>query len=358
MVLRMNLCAKFRKSARMTALLLAAAALASLFSCSSPYIRESTDEELETILYIGDYEVPFEQFYYFFMNYKNIADEGDDSYWESDDVDTEALFEKYKEQTISALLRAYATFSLCLKYDIDPDGSKVTKLVNETVNEYINETFGGAKSYAEGLESAFMTDSVFRFYIKKTECDTLLNEALIEAGVIKTDDNSIYSAIMDPDEFCHAKQILIQNDEGDDIEENYQLALEALTSAQLGADFDTLVAEYGEDLDMIANPKGYYFTHNELLEEFEEAAFALEIGELSGIVESDIGYHIILRLEMDRDYVTEYYDTLSEAYLIWKYQEAVEAEMANLTVTETELLKSLTMEDFYYSDEASETSGN
>ncbi|MCD7776447.1 MAG: peptidylprolyl isomerase [Firmicutes bacterium] len=344
---------------RAAAFSLALISALTLFSCSSPYIRESTEEELETLLYIGDYEVPYEQFYYFFMNYKNIADEGDDSYWESDDVDTEALFEKYKEQATNALLRAYATFSLCLKYDIDPYGSDVNKLVNETVNEYINETFGGAKAYGEGLETAFMTDSVFRFYIRKTECDTLLNEALIEAGVIKTDDNSIYEAIMDPDVFCHAKQILIQNDEGDDIEENYKLAVEALTSAQLGADFDTLVAEYGEDMDMVANPKGYYFTHNELLEEFEEAAFALEIGELSGIVESDIGYHIILRCEMDREYVTEYYDTLSEAYLIWKYQEAVEAEMATLTVTETELLSSLTMEDFYYDiDDESEESGD
>ncbi len=355
MISRKTICGWLRAAAFSLALISAL----TLFSCSSPYIRESTEEELETILYIGDYEVPYEQFYYFFMNYKNIADEGDDSYWESDDVDVEALFEKYKEQAIDALLRAYATFSLCLKYDIDPYGSDVNKLVNETVNEYINETFGGAKAYGEGLETAFMTDSVFRFYIRKTECDTLLNEALIDAGVIKTDDNSIYEAIMDPDVFCHAKQILIQNDEGDDIEENYKLAVEALTSAQLGADFDTLVAEYGEDMDMVANPKGYYFTHNELLEEFEEAAFALEIGELSGIVESDLGYHIILRCEMDREYVTEYYDTLSEAYLIWKYQEAVEAEMETLTVTETELLSSLTMKDFYYDiDDESKESGD
>ena len=30
---------------------------------------------------------------------------------------------------------------------------------------------------------------------------------------------------------------------------------------------------------------------------FEDASFALEVGEISGIVESDSGLHIILRLE-------------------------------------------------------------
>lgn len=40
-----------------------------------------------------------------------------------------------------------------------------------------------------------------------------------------------------------------------------------------------------------------FFGHKEMQQEFEDAAFALEIGEMSGIVSTQSGVHIILRIE-------------------------------------------------------------
>lgn len=315
-----------------------------LFSCTS--IPESTEEESTTVLTIGDYEVPFEVYRYFFMNYKHEYDGGDENYWKDESVDASEICEVIKEKTVSAVLRCYATFELCKEYGIDPYSSEIDKIVDETVDDYIKTEFGGKKEYVSSLEGAYMTDSVFRFILRRFECDKELNDKLIASGAIKTDDETVLTAIKDKDVFCRAKQILIKNDVGEDISANLAKAKEALNAVSLGMDFDTLVAKYGEDTEMIINPTGYYFTHNELIEEFEEAAFALEIGETSGIIESNVGYHIIQRCEVDASYVKEHFDDLKESYLTWKYQEAVEVEMAKLTVSETNSELLLTLSSF------------
>ena len=48
------------------------------------------------------------------------------------------------------------------------------------------------------------------------------------------------------------------------------------------------------------NPDGYLFTYGKMVPEFEEASFALKVGETSGIVETDYGYHIITRIRAGR----------------------------------------------------------
>ena len=60
--------------------------------------------------------------------------------------------------------------------------------------------------------------------------------------------------------------------------------------------FDTLMHEHSEDSGLEANPDGYTTTKGVMVPEFEETALALKDGEISEVVESDYGYHIILRL--------------------------------------------------------------
>lgn len=70
--------------------------------------------------------------------------------------------------------------------------------------------------------------------------------------------------------------------------------------------FDELMNEHSEDPGLITNPEGYEFQTNTSVDPtFEEAALALEEGEISGIVEGVSGYHIILRLPLDIDFEAE-----------------------------------------------------
>ena len=77
------------------------------------------------------------------------------------------------------------------------------------------------------------------------------------------------------------------------------VAEEVLAKAKAGADFDELIAEYNEDPGVSSNPNGYYFGKGQMVKEFEDASYALNEGEISDVVETVYGYHVILRLPID-----------------------------------------------------------
>ena len=62
--------------------------------------------------------------------------------------------------------------------------------------------------------------------------------------------------------------------------------------------FGQLADEYSEDPGRASSPDGYIYTPGTMVTVFEDAAAALAPGEISGIVESDYGYHIILRKDL------------------------------------------------------------
>ncbi len=321
-----------------------------LASCSKYNFPESTEEDTETVLIIGDYEVPFEQYRYFFMNFKAEYDGGSDSYWRSLGAKEKSkMFYVIDDLVRAALLRCYATFSLALDHGIDYKSGAVQKEVVESINDSIEKDFGGFDAYLDAIAAAHMTHSVYRFAMSELEVEERLFEAMKEDGSIKSDADTVRAAV-ESGEFCRAKQVLIMNDEGEKPEDNRKEAENVLLLAQLGQDFDKLVADYGEDPEMITNPEGYYFVRGELIEEFENAAFALKIGELSDIISSPLGYHIILRLEPDEDYINENISTLGDTYAAGKFRQAVDDRGEDMEITATDFWRTLTIDNFFYGE--------
>jgi len=61
--------------------------------------------------------------------------------------------------------------------------------------------------------------------------------------------------------------------------------------------FEELAAEYSEDVTASSGGDLGFFSRGEMVSEFETAAFALETGEVSAVVETQYGYHIIKLIE-------------------------------------------------------------
>ena len=110
----------------------------------------------------------------------------------------------------------------------------------------------------------------------------------------------IFEIIEDPEQFAPFAQYMSEETEATPIEER---ALALVERAHAGEDFKTLVETYGEDPGMIQNPEGYTFVSGVMVQPFEQATRELEIGEISGIVWSDFGIHIIKRVEPNPDNV-------------------------------------------------------
>lgn len=75
-------------------------------------------------------------------------------------------------------------------------------------------------------------------------------------------------------------------------------AQETLDKIKNGEDFDKLMNELSEDPGLKQYPNGYTFGKGEMVEGFEKAAFALKDNEVSDLVETDYGIHIIKRVPL------------------------------------------------------------
>lgn len=98
-----------------------------------------------------------------------------------------------------------------------------------------------------------------------------------------------------------ASHILIKTDNHSD-EEARKIAEKAKADLDGGADFAELAKKISEDEG--SKVKGGdlgFFSRGRMVKPFEEAAFALEVGEVSDLVKSQFGYHIIRKAAHDQE---------------------------------------------------------
>ena len=76
-----------------------------------------------------------------------------------------------------------------------------------------------------------------------------------------------------------------------------------------------MAAESADPGGLANFPAGYTYTAGTMVAAFEEAAFALKDHELSGLVETSYGYHILLGLPLNVDGLTMDQDANTGEYM-------------------------------------------
>lgn len=229
------------------------------------------------------------------------------------------------------------------EYGLTPDQAELDQLNKEL--QSVLEYFEGDETKAAHYLWMSMTDAEQHADMVATaSLENQLQEVLFgKGGQREATDAELIAYATDELGYYGAKHILLvtvdmdaptYNEDGslkgfeplDDATVASQKALIEDLKAQLDAAadpvalFDTLMMEYSEDTGLSSYPDGYVAYQGQMVEEFETAALALNVGEISDVVESLYGYHIIMRTPLDpeeyrADYVAIQMDDLGREWL-------------------------------------------
>ena len=110
-------------------------------------------------------------------------------------------------------------------------------------------------------------------------------------------------------EEVRASHILIKTDSKSSDKEkaaSYKKIKEIQFKLQQGEDFAALAKKYSEGPSNVKGGDLGFFKRGQMVRPFEEAAFVLKPGEVSGIVETRFGYHLIKVFEKNPETISEY----------------------------------------------------
>lgn len=296
---------------------------------------------------IGGIDIPFDEFRYVYIYY--AASRGISSdLWESDPD----LFPTFLEIIVSACKETCYGELLANKYNISLTDSDMDEIALNLANE--SAQFESQEEYEQALKDAGITEDLLERLITK---QVLGNRAYLELyggenpQLIGSDEDikadisenyvRVYHLLISTDHFYGLEGYEDYTDE-QLAQEAKTLAEETLASIQNGdGDIYELAQTIGDDPGMIDNEEGYLFTYGMMVEPFEKASFALGVGDVSGLVETDYGWHIIIRLEQD-EYVTEHFEEVRETYVNDRFNSDVNTLLAETEVTTTEYFDKLT----------------
>ena len=313
------------------------------------FVRHTLDRRAEqkylesygqTALELGSYSAKYDLYRYFYLNY---AKDLTGSFTKDGVTDTASLDRAVRARTAEAVQGLYACISVAEDYGFtvtDGDVCEVADTYIDAVKAHYKQNGG---SFAKDLAANRMTEEVFLFLMRVDALENKLFDALVaEGGEIESNDEKLL-AVIGGEEFVRAKLIFIENDTGEDPAENARIAAEALAAYKDGTPFDTLIGRYSEDYSMPAD--GYYFTHLEMIDVIEAAAFSMRDGEISDVLESEDGYYLLLRLPKEAAYITEHFDDLKSQYQSAVFYKKLEDRAKTLPAHETAFVRNLTYEE-------------
>ena len=185
------------------------------------------------------------------------------------------------DMTISRLVANTLIEQLSKKYNVAVEAADLEAKKKELLSKFPNQAAVDAE-----LQKTYGWD--FNTYIEKVIRPLLLEQKLQEAFASSTDP----SFANFQQEEVHARHILFATEGKDDAAVKKQ-AQSVLDRIKKGEDFEKLAKAFGSDGTKDVGGDLGWFHRGEMVPEFETAAFALQKGQLSDLVKTQFGSHII-----------------------------------------------------------------
>lgn len=215
----------------------------------------------------------------------------------SDSSAKTTYWDQFKAQMLEGMEQSEVVYQKAKEVDALPTDEEVQKAV-DNFNSYLDQDESIKKSAQEaGINDEFLKYTLTR-QLAVTSYQNYFNEHTdIEESKIKEE----YENNKDLYDKVTASHILIstKDEDGNELSDAKKKAAkkkaeEVLEKIKDGEDFAKLAEKYSDDTANASNGGELgSFIYGEMVEEFSDAAFALKKGEVSGIVKTDYGYHII-----------------------------------------------------------------
>ena len=308
-----------------------------LVSCT----KNKTEPDANTVAMVADTKITVGELGFYLESIKDQLSAEDSSLDWQTEIEGEKAIDIAKKR---ALEIAVSNIEYCKVAEAngitlsEKDKSDISLMKQQFITQC-----GGGDAYNKFLKEKDITDDFIQLICESVVYyEKLSNKYKEEEPFTEEELLSYYIAnkeTVDGD-YKKAKHILIltMNPETGEVfseavkNEKKALAEKLLGRIQAGEDFDALMKEYTEDPGLGAYPDGYLFKPGDMVQEFENAVDSVGYGEIV-LCQSDYGYHIIKRLPVEYEDVSELVeeaamrDKISEKLKEWEKENNIKVEI-------------------------------
>ena len=242
---------------------------------------------------------------------------------------TEDQSRQVREVVLEGLIGSELLHQKAQTIPIEVGGEEIDQTVRQTRESL------GEESFQAELARRSMSESDLRSLVKQNIMVQKLIQDLImtRVDVTETEIQQFYQehqAEMKKPERVEASHILVKSNPSDSAEQKAAARRkieEAERRAKSGEDFAVLAKEFSDDGTAVNGGKLGNIQRGQTVPSFEDAAFRLNAGEVSEVVESPYGYHVIkVTGHTDPTIATldEAHDTIAQYLKQKKAQDAIE----------------------------------
>ena len=280
------------------------------------------------------------------------------------DLDREgrSYAEHIRYYTANSVAQYRALETLCEDWGVELSNESAEILRGQWARDVNDYTGGDEEAFVEMLDGEFLDRDLYEYLNYSAYLYVDAFEARYGENGEKCSDE-IALAYAEENGYIRVKHLLFSTLDASkqplsDEEKAEKLAAAEAALAQLQtaddreAAMDALMV-LSEDPGKAYYPDGYTFGKGKMVQEFEDTAYALAEGELSGIVESYYGYHIILRLPIDPDAVMDVDKTTLVGYTVRfnaaqiDYERALDEAVENAQIETLPLLADLDLQALF-----------
>ena len=257
----------------------------SMVGCSS---KVNKDENIATVngsgIIVGNYEKVLG------LNKQSMEAYYGNTIWDQEIEEGVKYKDKFKEMILDEAAK---------KENLLPTEEEVNKSIEE-----FNTSIKDNDAYKKQLKELGIDDNFLKYQFERNLASDNYKEKFNKDNSVTNDEMKKYYDENKDDFYIdqvEASHILIKTIDDEDKKlsdekkaEAKKKAEEVLAKAKAGEDFSELAKEYSQDTVSAKNGGDLgFFKKGEMVKPFEEAAFSMKVGEISDLVESDFGYHII-----------------------------------------------------------------